>query len=50
MELHLFIGLSMSMGSKCSTNSEITASIIESYTSVLSSYQDFASMEAMLAH
>lgn len=49
MELHLFAGLSSSMGSNSNTNCQITASIIESYTSVLTSNQDFASVEAMLA-
>lgn len=48
MEPHLFTGLSI-MGSNSNTNCQITASIIESYTSVLTSNQDFASEETMLA-
>lgn len=35
MELHLFSRLSISMESKCNTNCQITASIMKSYTSVL---------------
>lgn len=48
MKLHLFTGLS-TMGSNSNTNCQITASIIESYTSVLTSNQGFASVETMLA-
>lgn len=44
-------GRSISMESKCvNTNCQITASIIESYTLVLTLNQDFARMEAMLTH
>lgn len=39
------------MGSKCvNTNCQIAASIIESFTLVLTLNQDFARMEAVLTH
>lgn len=42
-------GRSISMGSKCNTDCQITASIIESYALVPTSNQGFARIEAMLA-
>lgn len=46
--LSLLTGLSISMGSSSNTNCQITASIIESYTSVLTSNWDFVSVETTL--